>query len=124
MEHRQLDIILSNPDFFTIPKHVPGRLSTEDFVFFYWPSGLKAQRYCIVLESSDISGESYRKLCPLRKEVELPFVKFGPYNRIGVIPDDINLPSFEAILVRGSTYIIPDTRGKKGKYQMERHGKM
>lgn len=121
---RQLDILLSQPEFYIIPKHLPGRLMTTDFMFFRWSCDFDVRRYCVVVESSDVSGDSvFRNIGPLQKTIELPHVRFGAYSRIGVIPDSEQLPSFEAELIRGSTYIIPDTHGKNGRFQMERHGK-
>lgn len=124
MCNRQLDISLSGPNFFTIPKHLPGRLTTNDYVFFHWPCDLDSSKYCVVVESNDASGDSvHRNIGPLQKSIELPHVRFAPYARIGVVPVVSSHPVFEEQLVRGSTYIIPDTKGKNGRFSMVRHGK-
>lgn len=122
MGDRQLDILLSQSHFFTLPRYLPGRLNTDDFVFFRWCSGINPEKYDVVVESNDVSGPTYRKISPLLESVELPHVRFPWRGRIGVIPKTDKLPSFEAELHRGSTYIIPDTHGKNGRFQMERHG--
>jgi len=111
-----------HPDFFTLPKWLPGRLEADDFVHFDWPDSFNASRYTVVIESLDMSDNNpYRSIGPLRRALEVPQVKLGWHPRVGVVPDDESLPLFEAELVRGSTYVIPDVRSN-GRYQMERHG--
>lgn len=118
----QLDITATGPDWFTIPRHAPGRLSTIDFVFFHWPASIDPSRYTVAVESLDVAGPTHRGISKLRKSVELPHVQYGWNAKIGVIPDSASLPSFHAKLGRGNTYIIPDTRGRNGVFEMERHG--
>ena len=122
MGDRQLDIIATHPDWFTLPRHLPGRLSAVDFVFFRWPEELDPSRYTVVVEVLDTAGPTYRSIGKLCKAVELPHVQYDWHARIGVLPDTESLPSFEATMIRGSTYIIPRTRGQNGIFQMERHG--
>lgn len=120
MGDRQLDILWAGPDWYTLPKNLPGVLRADDFVFF--KHNLDARRYTIIVESLDAAGPPFRTIGPLQDEVQLPFVRFGWHPRIGVIPDSNLLPAFEAELIRGSTYFVPSTDGKNGRYQMERHG--
>lgn len=122
MGDRQLDILFSQSNFFTLPRYLPGRLNTDDFIFFRWCSTIDPKNYDVVVESNDVSGPSYRKISPLLESVELPHVRFPWRGRLGVIPKNDKLPSFESELSRGSTYIIPDTHGKNGRFQMEKHG--
>lgn len=118
MTDRQLDILATRPDWFTIPRYMPGRLNAEDFVFFIWPKSINPSRYTVVVEVLDTAGPPYRSISKLKKSVELPHVQYGWHARLGVIPDSTSLPSYEAELNRGSTYII-----KEGQRQMESHGK-
>lgn len=123
MGDRQLDIIATGPDWFTIPREVPGRLTAVDFIFFRWDSAsLNPDDYTVVVEVLDTAGPPYRGISKLMKSVELPHVHYDWHARLGVIPHSASLPAFEAELNRGSTYIIPDTKGKNGRFQMELHG--
>jgi hypothetical protein len=119
---RQYDIPLANPQFYTIPDIAPGRIMTDDFVFFYWKANIDPSRYTVVVESLDIAGTTFRSIGPLKEQMKLPFVQFGPYAKIGVIPDSQMLPNFSAILARGATYLIPNVAGMNGTFQMERLG--
>lgn len=120
---RQLDILWTHPDWYTLPKNLPGRLMADDFVFFIWPESMDHRRYKVVVETLDISGDSsYRHIGPLLKEIELPHVMYDPHARIGVLPDTEALPAFEAELVRGSTYVLPAHQRGAEWVQMERHG--
>ena len=119
---RQLDVLWSNPQWFTLPRHLPGRLRADDFVFFKWCGSLDPSKYTVVVESLDTAGPPFRSIGRLSSKVELPHVMFDWHARIGVLPSDSSLPSFEAELIRGSTYMIPNTRGRNGVFQMERHG--
>ncbi|MDB4769450.1 hypothetical protein OAG24_00645 [bacterium] len=122
MSDRQLDIIWTGPDWFTLPADVPGRLNGDDFVYFRWDCNLNPCDYTVVVESLDTAGPTYRSISILDKTVQLPLVHFGAHVRIGVIPNSEVLPSFEAELFRGSTYVIPNTHGQTGRFQMEQHG--
>ena len=122
MTDRQLDILATRPDWFTLPRHLPMRLNGEDFVFFRWPPSMDPTKYTVVVEVLDNAGPPYRGIGPLKRSVELPHVQYDWHARIGVIPDAGNIPMFEAEMIRGSTYIIPDSRGRNGRIQMERHG--
>ena len=120
---RQLDKSRYHSDFSSIPKWLPGRLESDDFFFFKYPRNLDISRYTVVIEGLDMSDNNpYRSVGPLDKAVEIPAVKLGWHPRIGVVPDTDALPSFEAELIRGSTYIIPDVSRSNGVFQMERHG--
>lgn len=122
MGDRQLDIMWAGPDWFTLPRNLPGVLRADDFVFFKWGPDMDPSRYQVIVESLDTAGPTYRSIGPLQASVQLPFVKFGWHPRIGAIPNSGGLPAFEAELIRGSTYIIPDAHGRNGRFQMERHG--
>ena len=122
MGDRQLDILATRPDWFTLPRYLPMRLNGEDFVHFRWPRGVDPSRYTVVVEVLDNAGAPHRGIGGLKKSVELPHVQYDWHARIGVVPDHESLPVFEAEMVRGSTYIIPDTFGRSGRIQMERHG--
>jgi len=122
MTDRRLDILATNPDWFTIPRYVPGRLSAIDFVFFNWPHTFDFSRYKVVVETLDVAGVTYPGIGPLKQSVELPHIQYPWGGRLGVIPDDPSLPAFEAAMIRGSTYVIPNTNGKNGIFQMMRHG--
>ena len=122
MGDRQLDILATRGDWFTLPRHLPMRLNAEDFVFFRWPDNVDPDRYTVVVEVLDNAGPHYRSISKLRKSVELPHIHYDWHARIGVVPNSHHLPVFESELVRGSTYIIPDVEGRNGRFQMERHG--
>lgn len=122
MTDRRLDILATRADWFTIPRYIPGRLNAADFVFFNWPCTFDFKRYKVVVETLDTAGVTYPGIGPLKQSVELPHIQYPWGGRIGVIPDSHQLPSFEAELIRGSTYVIPDTKGKNGTFQMTRHG--
>ena len=122
MGSRQLDILATRPDWFTLPRYLPMRLSGVDFVHFIWPEDLNPERYTVVVEVLDVAGAPYRGIGKLKKSVELPHVQYDWHARIGVIPDNESLPAFEAEMVRGSTYQIPNVKGKPGRYQMVRYG--
>jgi|688.fasta_scaffold06067_13 hypothetical protein len=121
MGDRQLDIPATNSKWFVLPRNLPMRLNGQDFVNFIWFKNIDPSRYTIVVESLDTAGPPFRGISKLQKRVELPLVQFGWDAKIGVIPDVDTLPSFEAKLVRGSTYLIPDVR-KNGIYMMDRFG--
>jgi hypothetical protein len=130
MAHRQLDVIATGPDWYTIPPNVPGRLNAEDFIFFQWPESLEPirHRYTVVLETKSVSsGSPFRSIAPVIENVQLPLVQFGWYPAILVLPDSEDLPAFRSTLIRGSTYTIPKVGphhhpDHHGFFQMERHG--
>ncbi len=118
---RQFDILATRAHWFTIPRQMPGRLDGACFVHFIIPPHMDVNRYSVVVETLDTAGPTYRKISPLKQSVELPHIQYGWTARIGVIPDSNILPSFEANMYRGSTYVIPYTH-KNGVYQMTQHG--
>lgn len=130
MAHRQLDIIATGPDWYTIPPNVPGRLNAEDFIFFIWPESLEPirHRYKVVLETLDVSsGSPFRSISPLKKQVQLPLIHFDWHPSILVLPDSEDLPAYRSTLIRGSTYQIPKVGphhhpSHHGWFQMIRHG--
>ena len=121
----QCDPILSNGHFLTIPREVPGRLLTSDFVFFTWPQNINPSQYTVVVEANDAASAPYRSIGPLAQNVQLPYVQFGAEAKIGVIPTaDSRLPSFWSGLNRMSTYNVPEVDLRRGgQYTMTRHGK-
>lgn len=123
MANRQLDIPASLPDFYILPKFLPGRLSALSFMHFKWPATLDPSRYEVVIQTLDNSSESsYRGVSKLNDDVEIPFVKLDWHAPIGVLPDSPLLPAFTSTLRRGATYIIPDTKGQNGVFEMQRLG--
>jgi hypothetical protein len=122
MTNRQLDILATRADWFTLPRHVPGRLNAEDFVFFDWPRTLNNCRYTVVVEVLDNAGPTYRGIGKLQKSVELPHVQYDWHARIALVPDSTTMPVFESELNRGSTYVVPDVGKANGRFQMVSHG--
>jgi hypothetical protein len=120
---RQLDIPASLPGFYILPKFLPGRLGALSFIHFHWPASLDPSRYTVVVQTLDTSTDSsYRGVSKLTSDVELPFVQYDLHTPIGVIPDTPLLPAFSSNLRRGATYLIPDTQGQNGTFQMQRLG--
>lgn len=123
MATRQLDIPASLSDFYILPKFLPGRLGALDFIHFHWPASLDPTRYTVVVQTLDNSSDSnYRSISKLNADVQLPFVQYDLHTPIGVIPDTHLLPAFSSDLRRGASYIIPDTKGQNGTFQMQRLG--
>jgi hypothetical protein len=123
----QLDTPLSNGKFFSLPKHLPGRVNVDDFVFFHYPSTINPNDYMVAVETLDTSGPTHiRTIGPLRSNVDLPHVHFDAYGSIYVIPaNDPTKHTYYARLSRGSTYTIPEIQGihRPGvKHEMIRSG--
>ena len=123
---QQLDNLSAPGTFGVIPKHVPGRMNTDDFVFFSYPSSFPAREYYVVVTTEDTSGGPLRQLSFLEKNVELPQVQFGAHGKIFLIPvSNPNLPTYFARLNRASTYTVSDIpyHSRPGtKIEMTRHG--
>jgi hypothetical protein len=119
----QLDHSLHTWTSIGLPHTVPGRLSSEDFVFFNWtPGALDVANYSVIMTSNDTSGPKWRKIGKLREQIKLPEVILDAYAEIGVLHDSKDwYPSFYSRLNRGSTYIIPIV-SKPGAYDMKRLG--
>ena len=124
MGDRQLDIYKYGSKFLSIPKWIPGRLNGDDFVEFKWCSELEpiVNRYTVAIESLDTSGSTMRGVSKLRQFVELPYVLLGSAPLIALIPDSRDLPIFTSVLIRGSLYVIPETYGVNGTYEIDREG--
>lgn len=124
----QLDPPFSNGKFFSLPKFLPGRVNTDDFVYFNYPSTMDPRDYMVAVETIDTSNphSPLRTVGPLRPAVELPHVHYDAYASVYVLPKvDPRKPTFYARLNRASTYAIPDvsrTHRPGGKYEMRRHG--
>ena len=124
MTDRQLDLYKWGSNFLSIPKYIPGRLNADDFLYFKWCAELEpiVDRYTVVIESLDNAGATMRSISKLREAVEIPYVQLGWYPRLGLVPDSDKLPLFEGQVIRGSLYIIPETKGINGKYLLRREG--
>lgn len=124
----QLDTPFSNGKFFSLSKHLPGRVNVDDFVFFEYPSFINPLDYMVAVDTLDTSDPSapIRTIGPLRGGVELPHVHYDAYAAIYVFPrENPTLPTFYSRLNRGSTYTIPDVRIYHqigAKYEMRRSG--
>jgi len=126
----QLDIPRYNAKVGVLPKHLPGRVNVDDFIFFNLPQGLNSKDYMVVIDSLDTAGPSRKSIGYLSQSggsVELPHVRLDAYAQLYVIPaTNARLPSFQARLNRGSTYTIPNVmnihRPGSLPYQMQRHG--
>lgn len=123
--HQQLDIPLSNGKFFNISKHVPGRVMTDDFVFFNNYNGIiDPSKYGVYMSSNDMAAESpLRFISPLQMRVELPHVHLDAYAKVYVQPlnKDKRLPFYVGRLNRGSTYSVPHIN-TPGTHQLHMHG--
>ncbi len=125
--HIQLDTPFSNGKFYGLPKHLPGRVNVDDFVFFSFPASVTPDDYYVVIETLDTSGPTHlRRIGPLRENVELPHVHYSAYASIFVIPKtDPTKHTYYARLSRGSSYRIPEIKGihRPGvKHEMGRTG--
>ena len=124
----QTDLPYASGNFYILPKHLPGRVNVDDFVFFRWPSTMNQHDYMVAIDSLDTSHPSghIRTIGELQHNVELPQVIFDAYASIYVLPKvDSSKPSFYSRLNRGSTYIINDVskvHTPGARYQMDRHG--
>ena len=122
MGDRQFDIPATPADWFSLPRFLPGRLGGRDFINFIWFENIDPKHYTVIVESLDNAGPRFRGISLLQKRVELPLVQFGWDAKIGVIPDNDSLPSFEGKLVRASTYLIPNTKRQNGIFELNRFG--
>lgn len=123
MTDRQTDIYKYSSDFLSIPAYVPGRSCGTDFLYFKWCSQMAphVNNYTVVIETLDTAGAPLRGISTLREVVGIPQVHLPSPSRIALIPNSHHLPLFEAELVRGSLYVIPET-STNGRYQMDREG--
>lgn len=119
----QLDIPYSSGHFFSLPENLPGRLNTDDFIFFRWQQNISPMEYDVVISSNDTSGAPFRTIGSLGQQVKLPQVYLDADAMVGVIPKrDPSKPSFWGRLNRASTYDIPLVSSRYGKYNLSRHG--
>ena len=105
----QLDLPHATGRFYVLPKHMPGRVNVDDFVFFHYPHNLNPADYMVAVDTMDTSNPHHtiRTIGDLRGTVDLPAVIFDAYAKIYVIPkNDPMKPSYFARLSRGSTYVI------------------
>lgn len=123
----QLDLPFAGGKFYSLPKHLPGRVNVDDFVFFSFPNNVDPNDYMVAIDTLDTSQYTHiRTIGPLSANVELPFVHLDAYASIYVIPkSDPSKHTYYARLSRGSSYTIPQINGKhiKGaKHEMKRSG--
>lgn len=119
---RQLDILATGGNWFTIPDYVPGRLNAKDFINFHWHPTINPSDYTVVVETLDMSDNNPLKgISKLAKNVRLPHVQFGWNPILLLVPNSSSKPMFRGILNRASTYIVPDVRGN-GIFPLEEHG--
>ena len=114
--HRQLDIMYADRNTISIPPEA--RFSGRDFITFNIPRNLPMNCYDVVVEALDTSGALWRKIGKLRHRMQVPQVRFAEHARIAVLPNTERMPRFVSELVRGSEYVIPDTNGTNGTFQM------
>ncbi len=129
---RQYDIPRNRGNWLTMPQSVPGRMNTDDYVFFKWNCDLPANMYCVAVESMSTASpnrsDRFRLIGMLDNTVELPDVMyshgFGSHAKILVLPKIGNLPAFVGDLVRGSTYHInlSGNKTRSGHIILERTG--
>ena len=124
MTDRQLDTYNLNSEFLSMPKYIPGRNCSSNFLYFKWCNELAqlVDKYTVVIQAASVSGAIWRGISKLREAVELPQVQLGQGVMVALLPEHSNLPVFVAELIRGSLYIIPETNGVNGRYQMDREG--
>ena len=101
MGDRQLDILATGPDWYTLPRFLPMRLGGDVFLHFIWPASIDPSRYTVVVEVLDTAGPTYRGISILQRSVEIPHVQYDWHARLGLVPDSINLPLFESEMIRG-----------------------
>ncbi len=123
----QLDLPFTNGKNYSLPKHLPGVVNVDDFVFFSIPAGINPADYDVAVDTLDTSaGIPIRKIGELRRNVELPHVMFDAYANIYVLPKtDPTKHTYYARLSRGSTYTLHVVKGiHRGgvKHEMARHG--
>ena len=101
------DILWTNSSFI-IPDFLPGRLMTDDFIFFNIPDSIDPFSYHVAIESMNTRGPSpYRIISKVQQRIRLPHVYFSPDAKIVVLPITEGLPVFFGTLKRGGTYMIP-----------------
>lgn len=123
----QLDLPFSNGKFYVLPKHLPGRVNVDDFVFFNFPATMNPDDYMVAIDTLDTSQPTHiRTIGPLRTNVEIPHIQLDAYASIYVIPkNDPTKHTYYARLSRGSSYRIPEIKGihRPGvKHEMFRTG--
>lgn len=127
LSHVQTDLPFANGKFYSLPKHLPGRVNVDDFVFFSFPDSMNPNDYMVAIDTLDTSQPTHiRTIGPLRTNVELPFVHLDAYASIYVIPaTDPTKHTYYARLSRGNSYKIPLIKGlhRPGvKHEMIRTG--
>jgi len=99
---RQFDIPYTTGFVFTIPDHVKGRLTKDEYVFFNILD-IDPRNYQLVVES--FNGD-LRRVGPLQEKMRLPHVRFTNDAFLLISPTKSILPTFIGILERGKKYTI------------------
>jgi hypothetical protein len=123
----QTDLPFAGGKFYGLPKHLPGRVNVDDFVFFSFPDDMNPDDYMVAIDTLDTSQPTHiRTIGSLRANVEIPFVHLDAYASIYVIPKtNPSKHTYYARLSRGSSYRIPSIKGihRPGiKHEMIRTG--
>jgi hypothetical protein len=110
---------------FIIPDFLPGRLMTDDFIFFDIPDSIDPFSYHVAIESMNTRGPSpYRIISGIQQQVRLPHVYFSPDAKVVVLPRTEGLPVFFGTLKRGSTYSIPKNIFSSGIFPLVKSSSM
>ncbi len=121
----QTDTMRDGGEFMKLPKTASGRVTTDDFVFFRWPSSIHPNDYVVAMDTMDTT-QPMRQIGDLEATKELPNVILDAHAHIYVIPKtNPNLPRFYARLSRANTYILPEVFKNHVpgvRYQMQRYG--
>jgi hypothetical protein len=102
---RQFDIPLTTQYYFITPTDVPGRITTDDFLFFTsTDSSIKFSDYDVLVES--FNGK-FKKLGQLSTKVQLPHVHFLNDALLLVLPkNSVAEPKFIGTIQRGKQYVL------------------
>ena len=101
---RQFDIPLTTQYHFITPTDVPGRITTEDFLFFENNPRVNFFDYDVVVES--YNGK-FKRLGRLNSSVQLPHTHFLNDALIVVVPrTDATKPRFVGTVQRGKVYLF------------------
>jgi len=101
---RQFDIPLSTQFYFITPTDVPGRRTSEDFLFFTSTSPITFSDYDVLVES--FNGK-FKKIGQLAPSVLLPHVHFLNDALVLVVPKrPSSKPKFIGTIQRGKQYTL------------------
>lgn len=118
MEYRQYDIPLTTQYHYSIPSDVPGRTTSQDFVYFNY-NGVIPDPHNYIVSFQSYSGE-FLGVAPLSQTVKLPHVHISPDSMIMLLPNSLGLPRFIGTVQRGKTYEVTMNSGQRaGCYIMK-----